>query len=410
MCAGSIGVLYRTGEFETIADRRMTMKKEEYVLLYEKCTAGKCTPEEREILEEYADEFLLVDNPWKEEELGNKEKVVDRMYRRLRAGIRKRERVKRLHMYLYPAAAAIGLLILGTVLFYFGAFDRPATPVAGNYSVNDIKPGRSQAILKLGDGTQITLDSSGTGILAREGDAVISKTDQGHLVYNLSGDGPEGLEVTYNTINTPRGGEFQLSLPDGTKVWLNALSSLRFPAVFRGKERRVELVGEAYFEVAENKDRPFKVLAGKTEVEVLGTHFNVNAYSGNQEIKTTLLEGAVRLRGAGSGAEEKEVLLKPGQQGTLTEQGAFEVASVNVEDAVAWKNGYFVFRDENIRSIMEKAARWYDVEVEYRGNMEGKNFWGKVSRFDNISELLMNMELTGMVHFEIEGRRVIVMP
>ena len=253
------------------------------------------------------------------------------------------------------------------------------------------------------------LDHSGNGVLASEGDAVIRKEDDGKLVYNTSGQAA-GQKTKYNSVLIPRGGQYQLTLPDGTKVWLNAESSLRFPVAFTGDTRRVELSGEAYFEVAKNKKKPFYVLAKGTEVQVLGTHFNVSAY--NEAVETTLLEGSVKLNSNGNTA-----LLKPGQSGTRNNIGAFKVENADLETAVDWKNGFFVFHDETIQSILQKASRWYDVEIEFRGNTASRQFYGKVSRYKNIDDLLKNLELTGEIHFKVEagsasgkGRRIIVMP
>lgn len=385
------------------------MKKEEYVLLYEKCVSGNCTEHEKKLLEEFKDEFSINELPWDETTLGNEQTVTDRMYKRLQQSIHENHKFRWMYWYKFSAAAAMAVIFLSIGLYFY--LNSPVTQsklVAKKDMKNDIAPGSNKALLTLADGSQIVLDNSSNGVLANQGNTVVRKEKDGQLVYDFSkslSPNDKLHTVAYNSISTPRGGEYQLLLPDGTKVWLNAGSSLKFPVAFNGKQRKVELLGEAYFEVATNKKIPFTVITGQTEVEVLGTHFNVNAYQDISGVNTTLLEGSVRLKNG-----EKQTLLKPGQSGIYTSSGDFTLQEVDVEEAVAWKNGYFVFQDENIRSIMAKAARWYDVEVEYRGNMTDKNFWGKVSRYENISELLKNMELTGSIHFKIEGRRVIVMP
>jgi transmembrane sensor len=388
------------------------MTKEEYVLLYEKCASGNCTEAEKGLLEEYEDDFFLNSIPFGEDE---ESEMTERIYRRLLRNMRPENRSRSINWfqrYRLEAVAAMIFMFLGSGLYYFYLKDPGRLFVSGNESTfgHDIRPGTNKAVLTLSDGSQLPLNNAVYGIVARQGNARLRKLKDGQLVYDLSETSSvpyveDTNQALYNSITTPRNGEYQLLLPDGTKVWLNAESSLRFPAVFTGSERRVELSGEAYFEVAKNREMPFRVIAGKTEIEVLGTHFNVNAYK--EGVKTTLLEGSVKLKKDGD-----EILLQPGQSGIRSEHGAFTVEDElsDVEEVVDWKNGYFIFQDENIRSIMEKAARWYDVEVEYLGDTEDKNFWGKVSRYENISELLKNLELTGTIHFKIEGRKIIVMP
>jgi len=211
--------------------------------------------------------------------------------------------------------------------------------------------------------------------------------------------------VAFNTISTPVGGQYTVVLPDGSKVWLNAASSLKFPTAFTGTERRVELTGEGYFEVAKNKHMPFKVNFNREEVEVLGTHFNISAYPDEAVTRTTLLEGSVRI----SKNNIKKILV-PGQQAISSMQtGGFNIAEVNTDEAIAWKNGLFLFHNENIRSIMKKIARWYNVDVNYQGSFTNQEYGGRISQSKNLSEILKNLELTGTIHFKIEGRRVTVM-
>ncbi len=385
------------------------MTKEEYILLYEKCASGNGSDQEKTLLEEYKDAFSLEDTTWNEELLGNRQEVTAEIYKTLSENLFTKNKVRTFSFYRFAAAAAIvfGVLFSGLYYFYFRNPESGILTAKEKHSRKNILPGKNAAILTLADGSVIALSDTVNGVISRQGSAMITKTRDGKLIYDLSGASSRsfsGTAIPYNTLSTPRGSEYQLVLPDGTKVWLNAQTSLKFPAVFAAKERRVELSGEAYFEVAKKANRPFKVLAGGTEVEVLGTHFNVNAYSNHTEVSTTLLEGSVRLSKNGH-----QALLKAGQEGIST-SGSFRVQKADTENAVAWKNGYLMFQDENIRTIMEKASRWYDIEVEYRGNLEDKEFWGKVPRYQNISELLKNMELTGTVHFKTEGRRIIVMP
>lgn len=280
--------------------------------------------------------------------------------------------------------------------------------------VGDVAPGGDKAVLTLADGRQIVLDSAGKGALAEQGGIQVINLE-GSLAYRAEG---KPTEVLYNTISTPRGGQYQLVLADGTKVWLNAASSLRFPTAFPGEERRVELTGEGYFEVAHNAAKPFhvKVLpnvpddnapgGNPMEVEVLGTQFNINGYSNEPTIKTTLVEGRVRLNKGG-----RDVYLNPGQQAVI-EPGAtdFRVKfDVDVDEVVAWKNGRFLFNSAGIETIMRQAERWYDVNVIYEGKIS-ETFSGVVPRSENISQLLKILEATDRVNFTIRDKDVIVKP
>lgn len=269
-----------------------------------------------------------------------------------------------------------------------------------------IKPGGNRAILTLSNGSTINLDATSSGVILKEHGLEIKKDKDGHLIYTASAPDIKSIEdeITYNTIETPMGGQYQVHLPDGTNVWLNASSSLKFPTQFRGRQRDVELTGEAYFEVAKDKAKPFKVITGRQIIEVFGTHFNVNAYEDEEFTKTTLLEGSVKVSG-----QDQSILLKPGQQ-CLIKDNYFEVRFVNVNTIVDWKNGHFIFRQDDIRGIMRKLARWYNIDVQYVGKLEGLNFTGKVSRSKNLDEILRVLTLTGDVKFKVEGRRVTVMP
>ncbi|WP_442589171.1 FecR family protein [Pedobacter sp. AW31-3R] len=277
----------------------------------------------------------------------------------------------------------------------------------GNHYANDVTPGTSKAILTLADGRKITLDASKKGKLAEQSGISISKTAEGRLVYTVSDSPSDNKDdiKTYNTLETPKGGEYQVNLPDGTKVWLNAASTLKYPTSFAAaRERRVILEGEAYFEVAHDQHSPFLVVTGKQVLKVLGTHFNVNAYGNEPDTKTTLLEGSVGIKQLQG---EKDLVLKPGQQAQVGKE--VEVVDVDTETAVAWKNGDFVLKDEDFKTTMRKIARWYDVEVVYDESApDDLELGGWVSRKKNISAVLKVMESTGKVHFKVQGRRIAV--
>lgn len=318
------------------------------------------------------------------------------------------------------AVAAVILMVLISGLYFY--LNKPTGPQLATQKPqpgkNDIAPGGNKAILTLADGSKITLDDAANGEIARQAGISIAKTSNGQLIYSIakSKSTTPTSKLVYNIIETPKGGQYQINLPDGSKIWLNSASKLRFPASFPKHESKVELTGEAYFEVAQITSSsvriPFKVTSGDQTVEVLGTHFNINAYRDEPSINTTLLEGSIRISllpasNGGSGKKFSQ-LLKPGQQSEVNE--IIKVFNADTEEAVAWKNGYFMFNNESIESIMRKISRWYNVDVEYRGNISQKAIWGSVSRFKNVTEVLDMLELTGSVHFKIEERRVIVMP
>ncbi len=318
------------------------------------------------------------------------------------------------------AAAAIVLLFL-TVGIYFREAEpetkgkektgkiagapKKEKPYVSVYR-NDVAPGSNRAVLSLSNGTTILLDAAGKGVLVRQGNIVINKTADGQLVCKVLptdsvGNAPVSL---FTTISTPRGGQFQIMLPDGTKVWLNAASSLKFPFRFTADERKVELSGEAYFEVAKNRDLPFRVQSARQTVEVLGTHFNIKAYPDEPAIKTTLLEGSVKVIQENS---RNSVMLSPGQQSNVNEE--MSVSKVDTEFAIAWKNGLTSFKNADIKSILKQVERWYDVKAVYEGEISQRTFSGDIPRSSNLSELLQVLE-TSNIHFKIDGKVITVTP
>ena len=277
---------------------------------------------------------------------------------------------------------------------------------------NDIPPGGNKAVLTLANGTQIVLDSAANGSLTQQGNTKIIKLDNGQLAYDPLNHSSTSLrtgEVLYNTISTPEGGQYQIILADGSKVWLNAASSLRFPASFSGKERKVELTGEGYFEVAKNTSKPFIVSVNDMQVEVLGTHFNVNAYSDESSIKTTLLEGSVKIKNEiPSNSGSSSILLAPGEQADFTKDHNFKINShANLEEVIAWKNGNFEFNNTPVADIMRQVSRWYNVEIDYRGPQSGHILTGKISRNVNLSSLIGMLQYTG-VNIKIEDKKIII--
>jgi ferric-dicitrate binding protein FerR (iron transport regulator) len=300
----------------------------------------------------------------------------------------------------WAAAAVILLLGVGGWLWLERKPDVPA-PAAQALAKQDVPPGSNKAILTLSNGQQIVLDSAANGALAQQGSARVIKTDSGQIAYSASNEKPTA--ILYNTLSTLRAAQFKLKLPDGTKVWLNAASSIRYPVFFTGSDRKVEITGEAYFEVTKDASKPFKVIVDSNqEVDVLGTSFDINAYSDEREIKTTLLEGSVKAEG---------VILKPGQQAAWSAGQSIKVSSeADLEEAVAWKNGKFIFTGNDIGSVMRQISRWYDVDIEYKGDFQGDEFVGVISRFKNVSEILNMLEQTRTVKFSVEGRKITVLP
>ncbi|WP_426324369.1 FecR family protein [Pedobacter sp. R-06] len=313
---------------------------------------------------------------------------------------------KRLWPRLAVAASIIVTLSAGIYLFDTNYFANTPSRIAN--TSKDILPGKSRAVLTLANGETILLNDNESGVVI----------DASKLTYR------DGTEVTSlkqaqigekNTVdndikvNTPRGGTYQVELPDGSKVWLNAASSLKFPVQFSKKERRVFLNGEAYFEVTKNKQRPFIVETNRQEITVLGTHFNISGYAEDADTKTTLLEGTVHVTDLMGNNSTKDVILKPGQQSVIAGEH-LKVFEVDTEEAIAWKNGTFIFSGHTLKEIMKQVERWYDVEVEFENNRkQTQAFRGTVSRFENISQLLEVLESTGSVHFKVKGRRILVM-
>lgn len=328
--------------------------------------------------------------------------------------------IRLIQRYKIVAVAALFCIVIGS--FWYIDINRGLLSTNAKLHLEvkqaPILPGGNKAMLTLADGRVIVLDEVKAGDLAEEAGMHIIKTADGKLIYKDTGSKSVKTAIAVlNTINTPVGGEYQLTLPDGTKVWLNAASSLRFPARFIGDMREVELIGEAYFEVSHQQSTigrriPFIVRTASQKVEVLGTHFNIKDYPNEDAAKTTLVEGSVSVsvRLDDGNLLRPANILKPNQQ-AVSELGSSSVRIINIDpiNAVAWKNGYFSFHDDNIKDVMKTISRWYNIEVEYKGKTDDKIFGGTISRFETIEKLLQTIELTGTVKFKIEGRRVIVM-
>ena len=318
-----------------------------------------------------------------------------------------------LNMGTWFRVAAVLLLVLSTTAFFL-FYQKEETVVAHKENnikpAKDIPPGRNNALLTLGDGTTIELDSAANGTLVQQGNIKVLKIN-GQITYNKTGNEEVDRQPVYNTITTANGNQYQLILADGSKVWLNTASSIRFPASFNGNERRVEIKGEVYFEVANDAKKPFRVFISPlarepdgAEIEVLGTHFNVNAYSEEPNIKTTLLEGSVKIKKA-----NVVQMLSPGQQARLTPIGITLEKNVDVSQVVAWKDGFFWFDNTDLPTLMRQVTRWYDMDVTFEGQITEDGFTGKISRNVPLSKFLKVLELND-VHIRIEGRNITVIP
>ncbi|MBO9155191.1 FecR family protein [Chitinophaga sp. GCM10012297] len=314
-----------------------------------------------------------------------------------------RRKVKPVRRWL-AAAAAVLLVVSAGGYFLLNRSRQPVETAQSQPLKPEKAPGRNTAILYLADSSAVELDSLGNGILAAQGGTRVMMAN-GQLSY-LPQPGGSPQKPAFNRIVTPRGGEFTIVLPDGTRVWLNAASSLIFPTAFSGAKREVELTGEAYMQVAEDKAHPFEVKIREVNISVLGTQFNIMGYEDESGIVTTLVSGSVRVTAPGNDAR----LLTPGQHAVVDRSGALRIEKADVAEETAWKNGRIYFERANIRQIMRQVSRWYDIDIEYRGNVADMDFTCTVSRRDKLSKLLALLEMTGAVHFTMEGNTIVVQP
>ncbi|MDB5091526.1 MAG: hypothetical protein JWR09_5520 [Mucilaginibacter sp.] len=355
-----------------------------------------------------ADQDIPVDIPSAFAE--NEEVLRERILNKINRDIKKNNNRSKIIIPTWLRVAAGILLFAGCFIYYFVHTHPPVKQLAlirqKPQLKNDVSPGGNKAILTLANGSKIDLNDVKNGVLASQGKTVLKKDKDGQLIYEAPGGKAKDSSSIYNTITIPKGGQFQIVLSDGSKVWLNSASSITFPAAFSKTERKVTVTGEVYFEVAKNKHLPFRVVAGKQTVEVLGTHFNINAYSDEYAIKTTLIEGSVKVS-----ADSQSAILKPEQQSSIlnNKQGRISINTVDTDDVLAWKNGNFQFERAEIQLIMREASRWYDVDIKYESELPPRRFTGSISRNVNLSELLKMLKYTG-INFKIEGKTIIVTP
>ena len=374
--------------------------KKDFLTLIEKYLKGTASPEEIDTIENYYAHFSS--DPDITDSL-NEKKASE-----LKANLRQKidAKIKRAEKPVIPLykrspfqVAAVILLFLMVGLFVTNKLKKePEKFQAENY---DLAPGSNKATLTLADGSKVDLASAKNGVLtAQPGSHVIKQSER--LTYSTA-IGNAVTAISYNTLTTPKGGQYQLTLADGTKVWLNAASSLKFPTAFTGGERVVELTGEAYFEVVHNSKKPFKVKTASQIIQDIGTQFNVNSYADEQVAATTLVEGSVKIYDT-----KRQTIIKPGQQDMQLANGISEIKNdVDIDEVTAWKNGMFQFNNADIKTIMRQISRWYDVDVEYSGQVPTSTYHGRISRNSNASAVLKILELSG-IDFTMERGKIIV--
>ncbi|HQT23109.1 MAG: hypothetical protein B7X86_00005 [Sphingobacteriales bacterium 17-39-43] len=386
------------------------MDKKDFQKLLDKYIAGEASLEEEQRLLNFYGSFQK--QPESDLEI---DQIGDKIFERIQETIQPLEEDQYSYRFYYLKSISIAAMILLAITtgIYFYSNREIAEPehFAEIDVQNDIAPGYNKAILTLADGSKISLDDAANGLLASQGNIAITKTENGQIVYennNIDRTKFMANRSVTNTIQTPKGGKYQVRLPDGSKVWLNSASTLSYPTTFAGNERKVQLKGEAYFEISPNKNIPFRVQSGNQIVEVLGTHFNINSYDDEDYVKTTLLEGSVKvILNSKPNVVSNTRLLKPGEQSlTKSSRSDIRIENADTEKAVAWKNGYFKFRNTPIREIMREIERWYDVELVYEGKIPKDEFTGFISNDVKISAVLKIMEESGGVKFTVKGKKL----
>lgn len=375
------------------------MQRQEFRKLLHRYADGTCSKAEKRFLEEMVLRDPVIDNwSWENEE----ERVL--MGIRIRQAIDKRRHVGKPSRYKrlwYGGVAASLLAVFGVMWFLGGKKDAQeklfVISETASYPSDGIR-------LTLADGSVVGVDSLERGLVRHTGRVDIRKLDGGELVYKKSSNAASGSTSetpAQNTLHVPNGKQFKVVLPDGTKVWMNTATTLTYPVAFTGRERKVVLNGEAYFEVMTDRSRPFKVMTQGREITVTGTHFTVSAYASDNEVRTALLEGGVDVYHLG-----KTLSLTPGFEAISSTDGKLVKKQSNLEQAMAWKNGYFLFDDMDVISVMRSVARWYDVRIVIDANLPKKRFGGSFPITAGIDELLADLELVGKVKFERNGKEV----
>ncbi|NHA07386.1 DUF4974 domain-containing protein [Mucilaginibacter sp. HC2] len=378
---------------------------EEFQELYQRCTSGNCTLEEQKLFEEYRDSFDLSDTPW-HSEFGDRSEIEKKLKSDLYARIFD-NKVKRINFSRWAAAAAVLVFFLSAIFLAVRYFrQKGAASYTGDMDKNAIRPGSEIAVLTLADGSRLNLDKSRIGKLFSVQRVSAENTSDGNLIYQIRPKVRTYSTQLYNVVTTPKGGKYRLTLADGTKVWLNAASSIRYPVEFAGATREVELKGEAYFEVAHDAGRPFKVNSGEQVVQVLGTHFDINAYKDEDAVKTTLLEGRVEVRQKGRRKSGANLVIAPNEQAVFKNEH-LEKITVDAGEFTTWTSGRIVFKDADIHEVMRKISRWYNVEVVYEGQLNGDTYNGEIPDNAAFSKVIQMLKLDD-IHVKVIGRKLIV--
>lgn len=405
--------------------------------LLDRYLSGSASPGEEELIEQWLEEAQHPHNDWETMSRKDKAAWLASLYQDTLESIRDRPALPqddRTNKHILPVhrrswrfllqAAAVVILLAGAGAFYLlyrGGTHPPAIAGVPHPNVrHDIAPGSSRAVLTLADGRTITLDSTQKGIVAQQGNAAISKDGEQLIYKGVSGGSPE---IAYNTLATPRGGQYRLVLPDGSRVWLNAASSIRYPTTFTGEQRRVEVTGEVYFEIAslpspdgKKTKWPFQVMINTAQqnnkratIDVLGTHFNINAYDDEPDINTTLLEGSIKMTAfsASQDAMATTRQLIPGQEARVDKKGDLKVQAGHIEEAVAWKDGLFLMDKTDIGTVLRQLARWYDVEIVYNAGIPKGRITGDIPRNMHLTDALKVLQLSG-VRLSLEGSKILV--
>jgi len=379
---------------------------EEFKKLAAKCQDGTASEAEYEAFNKAYNLLSGRHKEWNSELMRDEEIVKADIYQALTNNINKsRKRKNIFHIYRYAAAASI--LIFLSIGAYFILRQRLATQQLTYYKTEDIKPGENKATLTLANGKKIILTKSMKGQLSIQGGMNVLMTTGGTIAYTpANGESGSENKIAYNTLTTKKGEQFPLVLADGTQVMLDAASSITFPVAFNGKERTVSITGQAYFKVVHDPQHPFQVSVKGQIIRDIGTEFNINAYDDEGSVKTTLLAGSVKISKA-----NESVVLSPGQQSQIADNGnqIILIKNADTETAVAWKNGLFQYTNANIQAVMRQFARWYDVDIQYEGNIPQREFSGKIERNLNASQVLDLLHFT-KIHFKIDGKKIIVTP
>jgi hypothetical protein len=394
------------------------LDKKSILTLLDRYLKSQSNTKEKEKLDEFFEENSNSIEASKSIE--NVSKLEDKIFNYIQFGIKeqvKKESTLNRMPYLQIAASVLVIFLFSTTIYFYRSSlaSKSQLPIAqGVAKIEDKQPAKNIAILTLGNNSQIVLDEASNGEIAQESGVSILKTDKGELIYKIRNSNKLSNNDLnkYNTISTPMGGKFKVILPDGSLVVLNAASTLKYPVHFDEKLRKVSFTGEAYFEIAKLEDKrkkrvPFYVYSNDQIVEVLGTHFNINSYDNEEYSKTTLLEGSVKIINEKSAAPAK--ILKPGQQAVI-KRGDIQTKIMIADEAqaLAWKDGYFLFKNTNIKDVVNELERWYNIDIQYEDEMEFENITGYISRNVKISSVLKMLQLSGIVDYEISGSTIII--